>query len=286
MAKGKKKEQAQEAQKVSAVLVKDEQAVAALIPKTLDDFNKALPESREECFHILTANFVYMQRQNTLRMWHVGKVLKTLQDRGEENVFEEATKITGYKSSALYMAVSLFVKFPDPQYISDVGKVLSWGNVRQILAVNNPDKRKKLCDEVLEGKLTNNNAETLINAVKEEERAAKKADKDEKEEDPEDPEKGPVGAPSTVKVKPAAVLTKIETYMLNTVKNLQEYEAEYVEIMKYIWDPDMVVDQGDFKKYTDIAERVVQAVDKLKTEVTAMKPVFQKLLDNDPHKAM
>ena len=260
--------------KVEATLVSTDEA---FLPKTAEEFKGELPATRNECLRSLVANVAYAQKQNALRMWFVGKIVVTLQERGEENVFEEVTSLTGFKQRALYQRIAVYREFADPEYMADIGKVLNWTNVRNLLNIKNPEKRKKICDRVLEGELTDGNVDTAIKTTVAEERKEKEK---EKEEDPDT--KDPVG-PKPKKPNPSVVFTKIENNCLNFKKAAQEMEAEYVEMCKYVWNPEFV-DKQDFVKHTDIAERALTALKALGKEINSMIPVFTTNLEDGPNK--
>jgi hypothetical protein len=260
--------------KVTATLVSTEEA---FLPKTQEEFKGELPATREECLRSLVANVAYAQKQNALRMWFVGKIVSTLNDRGEANVFEEVTKLTGFKQRSLYQCIAVYKEFEDPDYIADIGKVLNWTNVRNLLNIKNPEKRKKICDRILEGELTDGNVDTAIKTTVAEERKEKEK---EKEDDPD--AKDPVG-PKPKRPNPSVVFTKIENNFLNFKKTCQEMEAEYVEMCRYVWNPELV-ESLDFSKHMDIAERAVNALKALEKEIKSMVPIFVTNLEDDPLK--
>ena len=258
--------------KVEAILVADE---TVFLPTTTEDFKKDLPPSREDCLRALVTNIAHAQKQNALRMWYVGKIVDTLNARGENNVFEEVTSLTGFKQRAIYDCISVYKKFTDPDYIADIGKVLNWTSVRNLLAIKNPEKRASICSKVLDGELTE--GDVLNTAIKTAVVEDREENKKSKLADPTVPD---VTGPKPKRPNPSVIFTKHENNVLNFKKLCQEMEAEYVEMCKYTYNPEFV-ESIDFTKHMEIAERVVHALKALEKEIKSMIPVFVDYLEND-----
>jgi len=244
-----------------------------LIPREKEDFLKELPTDRNDCFRILVADVSYAQKQNALRMWHIGKIIHTLNERGEEHVMEEAMGLTGYKERQLYTCVQAFKEFPDPTHISNIGKRITWSAVKSLMKVRKKDNREALCDRIMAGEITDENIDTAVKATVAEERKEKQ-DTD---------GKAPVGPPSK-KLNPNNSLSKIDTYILESVKKLQQFEVEIAEIFKYVWNRELVPDEDTFDKAVEGYNVLKGSAEKLQATVGRFITATQKTVDTDPHK--
>jgi hypothetical protein len=121
--------------------------------------------------------------------------------------------------------------------------------------------------------LTDSNLDTAVKAAVAEER------KDAKEA--EDTE--PVGPP-TKKLNHAAIMAKVENYMLETTKRIQQYEVELVETFRNVWNRELVQDEAVFDDCIKAFENVETSATKLKEIVAKFVKTTKNASETDPFK--
>ena len=142
----------------------------SLIPINDADYDKALPKEREACFLVMEGDVESLSKNMTYRMWHVGKIISTLESRKEKDVMKEAQRRCGYADRTLYTAKAFFDKFPKFADIKPLAAKMDWSYVRQLMTVKKTENLQQLKAKIEDGELSKEELPAAVKEVAEQER--------------------------------------------------------------------------------------------------------------------
>lgn len=119
------------------------------------DYTAALPASREDCIRLVCADLTDLRQQVALRMWHLGRVVRELQGRGEKGVIEDIMKRTGYERRNLAYAVAAYDSFPDFAEYRAHAERMDFRMIREVARLPAGPVRQELVSGLLSGKVKN-----------------------------------------------------------------------------------------------------------------------------------
>jgi len=250
-------------------------AVETFLPHTAVEMTAALPTDRAGCMKLLICNSVSACRYNSMRKWHIGRIISELDARGEEKVMEEAAKLTGYKTRELQHSIKLYKDYPNVLDVINLASVgLEMIQFKQLGTIRNPESRKQLTEKVLEGKLSKDDLAKSVDSVVAKEKAAKKSEKD-AEADPD----APPAEEEVPKPNYKSLYARTEELMLLFIKNLQNYEKEHTDMLEWIGDPQRVPAEEFDAAMAIFEDKVEKPMEKALKELNATVKVLKTKAD-------
>lgn len=124
------------------------------LPDKPEDYLETLPDDREKCIQLISKNMAYLTSQTTLRYWFVGRIIATMEERGEEKVLDELEKRTGFKQRNLQYIRALYLKFPNFSLVEKACTCgLEWSDFRLLTSIKDQETRDATLQKLIEGKL-------------------------------------------------------------------------------------------------------------------------------------
>lgn len=132
-----------------------------------EDFEKEVPKDRKTCLAMLKAGASDLYLTGAARLWHIGRIISTLQDRKEKNIFEDAAKATRYSERHLQYVVAVHKKFPNLPLVLEASKVgVEWSDLKMMSGITDDQKRKNLLKQLISGAVKKEDLKDKVDEVK------------------------------------------------------------------------------------------------------------------------
>jgi hypothetical protein len=211
-----------------------------------------VPAKREDALKMMLADHLDIQRWASLRYWHIGKIIHTLQERGEKQIYEDASRITQYQKRQLQYCVLVYQKLTYDT-LKKISSRLEWTQVKDILRLRSETDRKKLCENVVVGKLEKKDITPAVEKLLEKEKQESSKER----------------APKVAKAKeepavnPPAVFAAFTHSIQTLLKQLRSKDAEIKQVVAYMCDSKRV-SQEQYEEWKVHADKAKEAADNLR----------------------
>jgi hypothetical protein len=218
---------------VAGVVVPKKEELGLYLCSSDQDMREEIPQDREKAMLMVLADHLDSQRWSTLRYWHIGKVVSTLENRGEQNVKQQVMKLCSYELRQIQYCTSLYEKFQDYDSLKPLTERLEWSNIRPLLSIRNPTLLTLLVKRVVTGEVGKKELPEAVKKVVEKER------RDSGTAEAKEKEKGK----TKPLFNPPAFFAKMTLLAEQSNKQLRAMEAEFLQVVAFVCDEEKVPDE-------------------------------------------
>jgi hypothetical protein len=218
-----------------------------------------VPSDRKACIDKICELFATAIKFTTAKFWHIGRILDTLEGRGETGVVEEVMQRTKYEEKTVRNPLALYRAFPDYGVVDELlKKSVEWTHFKKLASLADSDQRQKMIDSVLDGSLDPVDICDEVGKLK--------------------PRRPPIDLPGG----PRAYIAKYTSLIERMGEQLQALEADYDAVLDVAADEERTAD-SEFEEFlraireavtkmVGMQEQLKSICDKLESDVFAEEP--------------
>jgi len=133
------------------------------VPRSAADmFSSPIPEDREACIELIMRDIAQTYMVTALRYWHVGKILYTCHERGDDSIYTAVQDAMGCQERLLHECERAYKTYPDGADLQTLSKVLDWSDIKKTLQLRLPENRTLLLNKISSGEIGEKQAPEVV----------------------------------------------------------------------------------------------------------------------------